>query len=67
VHLRPDEQVSGTVIFVILHQEKANKVFEKRFSRDYSQTLSPLGFQQDPEALCPGVMFVGLIEVFRRR
>jgi hypothetical protein len=39
VHLRPDEQVSGTFVFVILHREKANKVFGKRFSRDYSQNI----------------------------
>jgi hypothetical protein len=64
VHLRPGEQVSETVIFVILHQEKANKVFGKRFSRDRSQTSSQLVFRQDPGALRPGVIFVGLIEVF---
>jgi hypothetical protein len=39
VHLPPGEQVSGTFIFVILHREKANKVFEKRFSRDCSQNF----------------------------
>jgi hypothetical protein len=27
VHLRPGEQVSGTVVFAILHREKSNKVF----------------------------------------
>jgi hypothetical protein len=27
VHQRPGEQVSGTVVFAILHREKANKVF----------------------------------------
>jgi hypothetical protein len=37
VHLRPDEQVSGTFVFVILQWEKANKVFGKGFSRDCSQ------------------------------
>jgi hypothetical protein len=39
VHLRPDEQVSGTFVFLILHREKVNKVFEKRFSRDCSQNF----------------------------
>jgi hypothetical protein len=65
--MRSGEQVSGTVVFVILHREKANKVFGKRFSRDCSQTWSRLVFRQDPGALCPDVIFVGLIEVFRRR
>jgi hypothetical protein len=40
VHLRPGEQVSGTVVFAILHREKSNKVFGKRSSRDYSQTAA---------------------------
>jgi hypothetical protein len=40
VHLRPGEQVSGTVVFVILHREKANKVFGKRSSHDCSQTTT---------------------------
>jgi hypothetical protein len=31
MHLRPGEQVSRTVVIVILQREKANKVFEKRF------------------------------------
>jgi hypothetical protein len=31
VHLRPDEQVSETFVFVILQREKANKVFGKGF------------------------------------
>jgi hypothetical protein len=65
VHLRPGEQVSGTVVFVILHQEKTNKVFWKRFSCDCFQTSSRLVFRQDPGALRLGVIFVGLIEVFR--
>jgi hypothetical protein len=39
VHLRPEEQVSGTFVFVILQQEKANKVFGKGFSRDCSQNF----------------------------
>jgi hypothetical protein len=39
VHLRPGEQVSRTVVFVILHWEKVNKVFGKRFSRDCSQNF----------------------------
>jgi hypothetical protein len=39
VNLRPDEQASGTFVFVILHREKATKVFEKRFSRDCSQNF----------------------------
>jgi hypothetical protein len=39
VHLRPGEQVSRTVVFVILNWEKVNKVFGKRFSRDCSQKL----------------------------
>jgi hypothetical protein len=34
VHLRPGEQVFGTVVFAILHREKANTVFGKRFLRD---------------------------------
>jgi hypothetical protein len=34
VNLRPDEQVSGTFVFVILQREKVNKVFGKGFSRD---------------------------------
>jgi hypothetical protein len=40
VHLRLGEQVSGTVAFAILYREKANKVFGKRFSRDFSQTTT---------------------------
>jgi hypothetical protein len=67
VHLRPGEQVSEIIVFVILHRDKANKVFGKRFSRDCSQTSSWLIFRQDPGALRPGVIFVGLIEVFRHR
>jgi hypothetical protein len=63
--LRSGEQVSGTIIFVILHREKANKVFGKRFSHDRSQTPSRLVFRQDPGALRPGVIFVELTEVFR--
>jgi hypothetical protein len=39
VHLRPDEQVSGIFVFLILHREKANKVFGKGFSRDCSQNF----------------------------
>jgi hypothetical protein len=39
VHLQPNEQVSGAFVFLILHREKANKVFEKRFSRDCSQNF----------------------------
>jgi hypothetical protein len=27
VHQRPDEQISGTLVFEILHQEKVSKVF----------------------------------------
>jgi hypothetical protein len=53
VHLRPGEQVSGTVIFVIPHREKANKVFGKRFSHDCSQTLSRLVFRQDTGRCVP--------------
>jgi hypothetical protein len=45
----------------------ANKVFGKRISRSCSQTSSRLVFQQDPGVLHPDVIFVGLIEVFRRR
>jgi hypothetical protein len=37
MHLRSGEQVSGTIVFVILHREKANKVFGKRFSRNCSK------------------------------
>jgi hypothetical protein len=40
VHLRPSEQVSGTVVFAILHREKVNKVFGKRSSRNCSQTTT---------------------------
>jgi hypothetical protein len=36
VHLRPGEQVSGIVVFAILHREKANRVFGKRSLHDYS-------------------------------
>jgi hypothetical protein len=39
VHLRPDEQVSETFVFVILQREKANKVFGKGFSCDCSQNF----------------------------
>jgi len=39
MHWRSDEQVSGTLIFVILHCEKANKVFGKCSSCDSSQIL----------------------------
>jgi hypothetical protein len=37
VHQRPGEQVFGTLVFAILHREKTNKVFGKRFSRDCSK------------------------------
>jgi hypothetical protein len=37
VHLRHGEQVSGTIIFAILHWEKANKVFGMCSLRDCSQ------------------------------
>jgi hypothetical protein len=40
VYLRPGEQVSGTVVFAMLHWEKANKVFGKRSSRDCSLTTT---------------------------
>jgi hypothetical protein len=40
VHLRPGEQVSETIVFVILHREKANKVFGKFSLRDCSQTTT---------------------------
>jgi hypothetical protein len=40
VHRRPGEQVSGTLVFTILHREKANKVFGKRSSRDCSQSFT---------------------------
>jgi hypothetical protein len=33
------EQVSGTLVFAILHWENVNKVFGKRSSRDCSQIL----------------------------
>jgi hypothetical protein len=36
-----------TFIFAILHQEKANKVFGKRSSRDYSRFSSRLVFHQE--------------------
>jgi hypothetical protein len=39
VNLRPDEQVSGTVVFLILHREKVTKVFGMCFSRDGSQNF----------------------------
>jgi hypothetical protein len=41
--LQPDRSrapVTGTVVFVILHREKANKVFGKRSLRDCSQTTT---------------------------
>jgi hypothetical protein len=40
VHLRPGEQVPGTVVFAILHREKVNKVSGKRSSRDCFQTTT---------------------------
>jgi hypothetical protein len=39
VHQRLGEQVSGTLVFAILHREKANKVFGKRSSCDYFQSF----------------------------
>jgi hypothetical protein len=39
VHQQPDKKASRTFVFLILHQEKANKVFGKRFSRNCSQNF----------------------------
>jgi hypothetical protein len=63
VHLRPGEQVSGTVVFVILHRQKANKVFGKRFSHNCSQIHRS---SSSDKIQGRRVIFIGLIEVFRR-
>jgi hypothetical protein len=67
VHLSLGEQVSETVVFVILHWEKANKVFGKRSSRDCSQTtISSTSWWH----LCPGDRsrdFIAYIFLHRHR
>jgi hypothetical protein len=40
MHLQLGVQVSGTVVFAILHREKAKKVFGKRSLRDFYQTTT---------------------------
>jgi hypothetical protein len=41
VHQRPDEQVSGTLFFAILHREKANKVFVVRLFLTFTTDRLP--------------------------
>jgi hypothetical protein len=64
VHQRPDEQISGTLVFVILHWEKANKVFEKRYPHDCSQPSQRVVFQLSQAALRPGVFIVNCVKLF---
>jgi hypothetical protein len=63
VHQRPDEQVSGTLIFAILHREKANKVFGKRYPCDYFQLSQRVVFHPSHAALRPGVFVVNCVEL----
>jgi hypothetical protein len=64
VHQRPDEQVSGTLVFAILHREKANKVFGKRYPRDCSQLSQWVIFHPSQAALRPDVFVINRIEFF---
>jgi hypothetical protein len=64
VHQRPDEQVSGTLVFAILHREKANKVFGKRYLRDCSQISQLVVFHPNQAALRRGVFVVNCVELF---
>jgi hypothetical protein len=64
VHQRPDEQVSGTLVFAILHQEKANKVFGKHYPRNCSQPSQQTVFHPSQAALRPGVFVVNCVELF---
>jgi hypothetical protein len=54
VHQRPGEQVSGTVVFAILHREKANKVFGKRSPRNCSQMTTSSASWWPTVRLLPG-------------
>jgi hypothetical protein len=64
VHQRPGEQVSGTLVFAILHREKANKFFGKRYPRDCSQLLQRVVFHQSQATLRPGEFVVNYVELF---
>jgi hypothetical protein len=58
------EQVSGTLVFAILHREKADKVFGKRYPRDCSQLSQRVVFHPSQAALRPGVFVVNCVELF---
>jgi hypothetical protein len=49
---------------MILHREKANKVFGKHYLRDCSQLSQRVVFHPSPVALHPGVFVVNCIELF---
>jgi hypothetical protein len=51
VHQRPDESVSGTLVFAILHREKTNKVFGKRYLRHCFQHSQRVVFHPSQAAL----------------
>jgi hypothetical protein len=63
VHQRPDEQVSTTLVFAILHQEKVNKVFGKRYPCDCSQLSQWVVFHPSQVALRPGIFVVNCVEL----
>jgi hypothetical protein len=63
VHQRPNEQVSGTLVFAILHREKANKVFGKHYLFDYSQLSQRVVFHPNQAALRPGVFVINCVEL----
>jgi hypothetical protein len=64
VHWRLGEQVSGTLVFAILHLEKANKVFGKRYPRESFQLSQRVVFHLSQAALFPGVFVVNCVELF---
>jgi hypothetical protein len=64
MHQSSDKQVSGTLVFAILHREKANKVFGKRYPHDCSQLSQRVVFHPSQAALRPGVFVVNCVDLF---
>jgi hypothetical protein len=56
--------VSETLVFAIMHREKANKVFGKHYPYDCSQLSKQVIFHRNQVALRPGVFVVNYVELF---
>jgi hypothetical protein len=64
MHRRLGEQVSKTLVFAILHREKTNKIFGKRYPHDCSQLSQWVVFHPSQAALRPGVFVIKCVELF---